>query len=144
MDVITLAETYSLNRLRRFAYNFISENFLNLTTQQIKRLDLEQLDHLLGGDFPVNASELSILHVVLAWIQDQGQKSAAETLLSRIDFAQIAQDDLKRLVSATQNENVLTMLREKMLHCDKLVQFRDEQGLLNLRGMQLSIVKVKT
>ena len=27
VDVITLAETYALPRLRRFAYNYISENF---------------------------------------------------------------------------------------------------------------------
>ena len=64
------------------------------------------------------------------------------TLLSRIDFGQISQEDLKGLVGKTQNENVLAMLRDQLMHCDKLIDFRDEQGLLNLRGMQLSIVKV--
>ena len=66
------------------------------------------------------------------------------TLLSRIDFGQISREDLKGLVGKTQNENVLAMLRDQLMHCDKLIDFRDEQGLLNLRGMQLSIVKVRT
>ena len=43
VDVITLAETYALPRLRRFAYNYISENFMNLTRQQMNRLTLEQV-----------------------------------------------------------------------------------------------------
>ena len=46
VDVITLAETYALPRLRRFAYNYISENFMNLTRQQINRLTLEQVHTL--------------------------------------------------------------------------------------------------
>jgi len=145
VDVITLAETYALPRLRRFAYNYISENFMNLTRQQMNRLTLEQVDHLLGGDYPVNASELSILKIILEWLENaQGTsgKRAVATLLSRIDFGQISREDLKGLVGKTQNENVLAMLRDQLMHCDKLIDFRDEQGLLNLRGMQLSIVKV--
>ena len=43
VDVITLAENYALPRLRRFAYNFISENFNQLTRQQINRLSIEQV-----------------------------------------------------------------------------------------------------
>jgi len=145
VDVITLAETYALPRLRRFAYNYISENFMNLTRQQMNRLTLEQVDHLLGGDYPVNASELSILKIILEWLeaaQGTSGKRAVATLLSRIDFGQINREDLKGLVSKTQNENVLAMLRDQLIHCDTLIDFRDEQGLLNLRGMQLSIVKV--
>lgn len=146
MDVITLAETYALPRLRRYAYNFISENLMNLTIQQVHRLTLEQLDYLLGGDFPINASELSILGLVLQWTSQESRSSNAfSALLSRIDFAQISQSDLKELVllQQTSNENVSSMLKEKLLQCDQSVEFRDEQGLLNLRGMQLSIVKVK-
>ena len=44
VDVITLAETYALPRLRRFAYNYISENFMNLTSQQMNLLTLEQVN----------------------------------------------------------------------------------------------------
>ena len=28
-----------------------------------------QVDHLLGGDYPVNASELSILKIILEWLE---------------------------------------------------------------------------
>ena len=43
VDVITLSETFTLPRLRRFAYNFISENFMTLSRQQLNRLTLEQV-----------------------------------------------------------------------------------------------------
>ena len=43
VDVITISETYSLPKLRRFAYNFISENFMNVTRQQINRLAMDQV-----------------------------------------------------------------------------------------------------
>ncbi len=145
VDVITLSETYALPRLRRFAYNFVSQNFMNLTTQQINRLSLEQLDHLLGGDFPINASELSVLYVVLQWIETSRMNAVETTsnvLLSRIDFAQIAQQDLKLLMTQTHNTHVLSLLQDKLSNCDKLIKFRDDYGLLNLRGMTLSIVKV--
>ena len=90
----------------------------------------------------MNASELSVLDVILQWLGENSSPQAVATLLSRIDFGQIRSSDLQGLLKATQNENVLSMLREKQLQCDQLIHFRDEQGLLNLRGMQLSIVKV--
>ena len=43
VDIITISETYSMPKLRRFAYNFFSENFLNVTRQQISRLNLDQV-----------------------------------------------------------------------------------------------------
>ena len=46
VDVITISETYSLPKLRRFAYNFISENFMNVTRQQINRLAMDQVSFI--------------------------------------------------------------------------------------------------
>ena len=43
VDVITLSENYALPRLRKFAYNHISQNFMNLTDKQLHRLTLEQV-----------------------------------------------------------------------------------------------------
>ena len=43
VDVITLSENYALPRLRKFAYNHISQNFINLTDKQLHRLTLEQV-----------------------------------------------------------------------------------------------------
>jgi len=46
VDVITLAENYALPRLRKVVYNFISENFRSITSQQISRLSLDQVNEL--------------------------------------------------------------------------------------------------
>ena len=97
----------------------------------------------MGGDYPLNATELSILSVILGRLTDaQFCKQSAAILLSRIDFGQISGKDLNHLLDSIKNENILAMLREKSTYCDRLTDFRDRQGLLNLRGMQLSVVKV--
>ena len=60
------------------------------------------MDHLLGGDYPVNASELSILKIILEWLevaQGASGKRAVATLLSRIDFGQINREDLKGILT---------------------------------------------
>ena len=60
------------------------------------------MDHLLGGDYPVNASELSILKIILEWLevaQGTSGKRAVATLLSRIDFGQINREDLKGILT---------------------------------------------
>ena len=48
VDVITISETYSLPKLRRFAYNFISENFMNVTRQQVNRLAMDQVSFIVS------------------------------------------------------------------------------------------------
>ena len=81
--------------------------------------------------------------MILQWLQKDSlkcDKKAAATLLSRMDFAQITAQELQDLKG--QNDQVHLMLTDKQKFCDTLTEFRDEHGLLNLRGMQLSIVKI--
>ena len=41
-----------------------------------------QVDHLLGGDYPVNASELSILKIILEWLESaQGASGNVQVLV---------------------------------------------------------------
>ena len=105
-----------------------------------------QLDHLLGGDFPINATELSILECILEWLQqrksDKSIIEIAATLLSRIDYGQLLGEDIMNLQQKFPNLNFAQMLRDKMSMCDISTKLRDKHGLLNLRGMQLCIVKV--
>ena len=105
-----------------------------------------QLDHLLGGDFPINATELSILECILEWLQqrksDKSIIEIAATLLSRIDYGQLLGEDIMNLQQKFPNLNFAQMLRDKISLCDISTQMRDKHGLLNLRGMQLCIVKV--
>ena len=105
---------------------------------------------MLGGDYPINATELSILERILEWLQQQKRSSdskqtaeAAVTLLSRIDYGQLLADDMTTLQQRFSNLNFAQMLRDKISLCDISTQMRDKHGLLNLRGMQLCIVKVR-
>ena len=106
---------------------------------------------MLGGDYPISATELSILERILEWLQQQKQRSsdskqtaeAGVTLLSRIDYGQLLADDMTTLQQRFSNLNFAQMLRDKISLCDISTQMRDKHGLLNLRGMQLCIVKVR-
>ena len=84
------------------------------------------------------------MKTILQWLQKddlQCNKKAIATLLSRIDFAQITAQDLKEL-KMRQSDQIAQMLSDKQKYCDTLIEYRDEHGLLNLRGMQLSVVKI--
>ena len=109
---------------------------------------------MLGGDYPINATELSILERILEWLKQQKPQQqhstdskqtaeAAVTLLSRIDYGQLLADDMTSLQQRFSNLNFAQMLRDKISLCDISTQMRDKHGLLNLRGMQLCIVKVR-
>ena len=109
---------------------------------------------MLGGDYPINATELSILERILEWLKQQKPQQqhstdskqtaeAAVTLLSRIDYGQLLADDMTSLEQRFSNLNFAQMLRDKISLCDISTQMRDKHGLLNLRGMQLCIVKVR-
>ena len=53
-----------------------------------------QVDHLLGGDYPVNASELSILKIILEWLE------SAQGASGKVSFGfQILHSDLMSLVA---------------------------------------------
>ena len=70
VDVMTLAETYSLPRLRKIVYRYVSQNISKLSNISaiVERLTAEQMDHLLTSEFPVDVPELRILDFVLSWL----------------------------------------------------------------------------
>merc|ERR1719266_1119754 len=80
VDVMTLAETYSLPRLRKIVYRYVSQNISKLSNNSaiVERLTAEQMDHLLASEFPVDVPELRVLDFVLFWLgkfKDKGTQS---------------------------------------------------------------------
>lgn len=67
---MTIAETYSLSQLRRRVYRFMSAHLCEFSqTPDFHRLALQQFEHLLGCDFPVDCPEVDVLRIVLRWLQ---------------------------------------------------------------------------
>ena len=70
VDIVTIAETYSLSQLRRRVYRFMSAQLCEFSqTPDFHRLAPQQLEHLLECDFPVDCPEADVLRIVLRWLQ---------------------------------------------------------------------------
>lgn len=88
MDIVTLAETYSLYELKKRVYRFICSNLMKFShTPDFQRLSESQLEYILSCDYPVDCPEADVLHIVLQWIEfDTARIPCAVNLLSKIQL----------------------------------------------------------
>jgi len=88
VDIVTLAETYSLHQLKKKVYSFICGRLMEFSrTPDFQRLSETQLEYLLSCDFPVDCPEADVLQVVLQWIEfDTARIPVATQLLSHVHF----------------------------------------------------------
>lgn len=88
MDIVTLAETYSLRQLKRKVYRFICGHLMEFShTPDFQRLSAAQLEYLLSCDYPVDCPEADVLQIVLQWIEfDTARIPVAIRLLSKVHF----------------------------------------------------------
>lgn len=94
VDLVTIAETYSLTKLQQKVYRFICANLHELSkTNELYRLAWYQLEHILACDLPVDCSETAVLKIVLQWIKKSnlGKKKISYFQKSIID----TEDELK-------------------------------------------------
>ena len=69
VDIATIAETYSLNQLRRRVYCFMSAHLSELShSPDFSRLSPQQMEYLLDCDYPVDCPESEVLCVVFRWL----------------------------------------------------------------------------
>lgn len=142
IDVATLAETYSLRRLRKRVYRFICANLHQFAkTPEFQRLSTTQMEHLLACDFPVNCPEGDVLSFVLNWVAcDLGDRlSQARKLVSYICFSEIPASRLAELWDSP----VLQCLFSRRIppHLSG-IGGQPPPSLVNTRGMELVLLKV--
>ena len=165
VDIMTLAETYSLPRLRKIVYRYVSQNISKLSNEPstVERLTAEQMDHLLASEFPVDVPELRILDFVLFWLgkfKDKGTQSnndlneISHKLLRKLIWRQIGQEELKCYIASqmhyidVSNEKPILsqLLSIKSHYCDKydIAEEFDapSAGLVNLRGLESALIAV--
>nr|XP_018918256.1 PREDICTED: kelch-like protein 26 [Bemisia tabaci] len=146
VDIATISETYSLSKLRVRVYRFMSAHLREFSMlPEFLRLSVEQLEHLLSCDFPVDCSESEVLHIVLKWLytnDDHSSKSEyAQRLISRIHFKEIPWD-----IDAFSQQPyygcviINEALRQRFVM--QLPQMNMTSSLVNSRGMELALVKV--
>lgn len=70
IDIVTIAETYSLVCLKKIVYRFMCEHLLEFSkTTEFCRLAWYQLEYILKGNEPVYCSEIVVLRIVLKWMK---------------------------------------------------------------------------
>ncbi len=157
VDVVTIAETYSLAALRAKVYRFMSENLADFSRRAefFHRLSVGQLQHLLESDFPVDVSEECVLEILLDWLDvressDNSSRMAhAHRLLRSIDFVQIHPAH----VSAVLERKLASSSSMPKSFLSRVQAMSEEQyggelsstaatHLVNSRGMEEAVVKV--
>ena len=70
MDILSLADTFTLHRLKQSVFRFISENLKQFSsTAEFRAFTADQLASLLQANFPVNLSESDVLGAAAGWVE---------------------------------------------------------------------------
>ena len=103
VDIITIAETYSMSQLCKAAYVFTARHLERLSCMvEFSRLSQQQLEKLLSGQYPVECREVDVLHSALCWLQYQAviTGSSAVQLLTHVRLGDIPQEDLEGVMTS--------------------------------------------
>ena len=148
IDILQLAETYSLPGPRKAFFCFLGQNLDKLLrSEEFQRLTGDQLLHLLDSDcYPVDCSEATVLQAVLHWVghDPAARGSFLMPLLKLINFetTEIWEvERVKRHRLLTNNTDALSVIVDAMWtrKNNHAVQI---PGLVNPRGFQKTVVTV--
>lgn len=149
VDLMKIAETYSLEKLQQCCYRFICLHLKDFSTgNEINQLECHQLEHVLTCEYPVNCTETVVLRFVLLWLKSHGVKDLllAERLLSHVRLAEISIAALECTMIeffSLPSFNRLYYATMKMATTQKRVRsIYNSKSLVNFRGMELALVNV--
>ena len=103
LDIMTLAETYSLTSLQKKAYCFMCANLLQFSCRrEFNHLTPHQVESCLRLNFPVDCSEAQVLVIVIKWIKYDYRNRIAFTplLMKQINFREIPHNDMDHFFSS--------------------------------------------
>lgn len=148
VDLITIAETFSLEKLQRNCYRFMCLHLHEFhISNEVNRLDCDQLHHLLTCDFPVNCTETTVLRIILMWLKlKMADQKIARRLLAHVHLSKISTFELRKTLdeffAPSQQISSLTLeLTEAQRNKAKPTALTNST-LVNSRGMELALVNV--
>jgi len=163
LAIASMAEIYGQLALAERAYRYICAHFKEFADSgDFKDVKLEQLHFILSSNYPIDVSELELVRLLCSYGLDQQlDESALRELLRLIKWQYIGYDELKslqQLLNYSLVEEYLTKLQESnhsqksnsetlelCLQRQGQVQIQGqelEQGPTNMRGMELSLLKI--
>lgn len=156
VDLVTIAEMYSLEKLREKCYRFICEHLYEFSeTSEINRLAWHQLEHILSCDFPVDCTETTVLRIVLSWIIAQGSDiKIAHRLLHHVQLSEISSNELELTLTEMFSSRANQIFKSTLSLAASQKRLRRQQKstatfptsnnnvLTNSRGMELALINV--
>ncbi len=157
VDILTIADTYSLLPLRQLVYCYIGQNLDKLAClQEFQHMSAHQLHHFLQSDFPINCREAEVLQAVLCWLHYdlKHRHEDAVDILTNIRYNCISNQEFRILRRSPQYREMARLhphlarflhkcITERDLCCSVLcLEEEDTHCLVNPRGFEKAIVNV--
>ncbi|ELT88493.1 hypothetical protein CAPTEDRAFT_174860 [Capitella teleta] len=157
IDILTIAETYSLPELTRIVYCYIGQNFDRLVQMpEFENMSSSQILHFLHSEFPISCREVEVLQALLLWLNKDpiSRMDGAKELLSCVRFQSIRRNefqDLKKSCAYKEarghSPHVANLLSGFMFGCRRSRVARygtteDTSCLINPRGFKKAIVNI--
>ena len=142
-DILSLADTFSLPKLKHNVLRFISENLKQFCSRpEFLSLEAGQLSSLLNSNFPVNLTECEVLAATADWLEhDLGCRLAFSDEI----VAGVRLDDIPtREMSGLMDRPGLKSMKDKLAALERLSPLRqsDTYKMVNSRGMEMAVVSV--
>lgn len=147
VDLLSIAELFTLKDLTQYVYKYISKNISSLGMMaEFTQLSGSQLENLLHLNYPVDCAESDVLSAVVGWIVHHHGYNSEEAFryLTKINFKALTWEDVekmpnftgfKKIVSEEQGGFQIQNLLDDIPRTAALVP-----GLVNVRGYQESVI----
>lgn len=154
IDIATIAEIYSLRKLRKCVYQFICANLNEFChTSEFSRLTQSQFEYILACNYPVNCSETEVLSSVVKWMKHDRQNRipSAKYLLRHIQSNQLPPECISEFFDSSLHDEILATCSQidifqwsSKRNSRYLMQRKphDADALINMRGMEHGLLKV--
>ncbi|ALC49770.1 CG1812 [Drosophila busckii] len=142
LAIASLAEIYGQQALAERAYRYICAHFKEFAASaDFKDLKLEQLHYILFSNYPIDVSELELLQLICRYaLEQQLDDNALHELLHLIKWQYIHYEELKTL--RQMHHSLVEEFLPPQDDAESSVELLPEQGPTNMRGMELSLLKI--
>lgn len=149
LAIASMAEIYGQLALAERAYRYICAHFKEFAASaDFKDVKLEQLHFILSSNYPIDVSELELVRLLCSYgYEQQLEDSALRELLHLIKWQNVSYDELKSLrhLNYSLVKEYLAELQEnsgQKSTTEVAEQCPHGQGPTNMRGMELSLLKI--
>ena len=142
-DILTLADTFSLPKLKHNVLRFISENLKQFSSRcEFLSLEPGQLSSLLNSNFPVNITESEVLTATASWLEHDlaARLAFSDQMVAAVRLADIPSRDMAGIMERPG----LKCMKDKLAALERLSPLRqsDTYKMVNSRGMEMAVVRV--